>query len=99
MAADEQGLDLDLDYTVTDNPFWDGTPASHPAWDRGMQHTAKMITKQLQKAVLGPESTEELTFQQVMVHVKAAMQTCNEIIIDAVLEELAQYKGEDGLTK
>lgn len=97
MAEDAQGFDLDLNYTKEDNPFWDGTPAAHPAWDRGMQHTTKIITRKLQDIVLGPDSSEDLSFQQVLQHIRVAMETCNIIIIDSVLKELARETEELGL--
>lgn len=96
MAADEQGFDPDLNYTQEDNPFWDGTPGAHPAWDRGMMYTTEVITKKLQKIVLGPDSTEELSFQQVLAHLRITIQTANEIIIESVLEELANESQELG---
>ena len=42
---DEQGFDPDENYTVEDNPFWDGTEGAHPAWWRGQQHTVEMMDK------------------------------------------------------
>jgi hypothetical protein len=87
-TADQQGLDKDQDYVAVDNPFWDCTDAAHPAWWRGEQYASKHIIKDLQKIVIGPESTEEMPYQTLRHWIKTAMETSNDIIIEDALEAL-----------
>lgn len=58
MAEDEYGFDPDRNYTVVDNPFWDGTDAAHPAWwrgqERGVDGTCEQIRKILDGEAHGP---------------------------------------------
>lgn len=54
MAKDEYGYDSDEDYTLTDNPWNDGTPFEHPAYSRGMDHSADSIGREILKWLKEP---------------------------------------------
>jgi hypothetical protein len=45
MTENEHGYDPELDYTATDNPFWDCTDGAHPAWWRGEEYGAKSMIR------------------------------------------------------
>jgi hypothetical protein len=84
---DEQGFDPDETYLANDNPFWDGTPASHPAWDRGSQHTAKMIARQLSAIIVGV-GNEHVTddYAAVRAHIRLICEAY-DVMVDQLTDE------------
>lgn len=44
---DKYGFDPEETTKIEDNPFWDCTDFSHPAWWRGEEYSYKMICKKI----------------------------------------------------